>query len=75
MAIERGEDLGEEKMINAARVFWQIVGPLEPTAGPGSLGTGSGSKNNAGCTKNQHRKPSLMPVRGYFVFLVPAAKG
>ncbi len=61
-------------MINQAPGFWPIFEPLGPTAGPGSLGTGSGSKNSAGCTKHQPRGPILRPVRGYFVFLVPAAK-
>ncbi len=31
-------------MINPALGFWPIFGPLGPTAGPGSPGTGSGSK-------------------------------
>ncbi len=31
-------------MINPASGFWPIFGPLGPTAGPGSLRTGSGSK-------------------------------
>ena len=41
----------EDKMINPAPGFWKIPGPLGPTAGPGSLGTGSGSKYNAGYQK------------------------
>ncbi len=61
-------------MINHSTGFWQIFGPLGPTAGPGSLGTGSGSKNSADCTTNQLRRSIMRPVRGYFVFLVPAAK-
>ncbi len=61
-------------MINPALGFWPIFGLLGPTASPGSLGTGSGSKNGAGCTKNQFRRPMQRAVRGYFVFLVPAAK-
>ncbi len=44
-------DLREDKMIGPAPGFGPIFGPLEPTAGPGSLGTGSGSKNSAGCAK------------------------
>jgi hypothetical protein len=61
-------------MINPAPVFWPNFGSLGPTAGHGSIGTGSGSKNIAGCAKNQIRKPILWPVRVYFVFLVPAPK-
>ncbi len=61
-------------MINPAPVFLAIFGPLGPTAGPGSPGMGSGSKNIAGCAKNQPRRPILSPVRGYFVVLVQAAK-
>ncbi len=61
-------------MINPAPGFWPIFSPVGPAAGPGSLGTGSGSKHIAGCTKNQPRRPILRPVLGYFVFLVPAAK-
>ncbi len=37
-------DLREDKMINPAPGFRPIVGPLGPTAGPGTFGTGSGSK-------------------------------
>ncbi len=37
-------DLREDKMINPAPDFWPIFGPLGPTAGPGSLGTGIGSQ-------------------------------
>ncbi len=44
-------DLREDKMINQAPGFWPIFGPSGPTAGPGSLGTGSGSKTSASCTK------------------------
>ncbi len=58
-------DLGEYNMINPAPVFWLIFGPSGPTAGPGSLGRGSGSKNNPGCTKNQFRRPILRPVRAW----------
>ncbi len=36
-------ELREDKMINPAPGFRPIFGPLGPTAGPGSLGTGSGS--------------------------------
>ena len=76
-------DLREDKLINEKREdeiiklapgFRPIFGPSGPTAGPGSHGTGSGSKDSAGCTKNQPRRPVLRPVRGYFVFVVPAAK-
>ncbi len=56
-------------MINLAPGFWPMFGPLGPTASPGSLGTGSGSKNSAGCTKNLPR-----PIRGHFVLLGPTAK-
>ncbi len=66
--------LGEDKLINLAPMFSPIFGPLWPAAGPGSLGTGSGWENNARCTKNQLMKPIIRPARGYFVFLVPAAK-
>ncbi len=61
-------------MINAAPGFWPIFGPLGPTAGRGCLGTGSDSKHDAGCTKNQPRNPILSPIRGHFVFLGPTAK-
>ena len=57
-------DLKDDKMINPAPGCWPIFGPLGPTAGPGSLGTGSGSKNSAGCTKDQPRGPLLGPIRG-----------
>ncbi len=66
-------DLREDKMINPAPGFWPIFGPLKPAAGPGSHGTGSGSKDNAGCVKNQPPRPSIMLFRGYFEFSVPAA--
>ncbi len=36
-----------EDKINPAPGFWQILGPVGPTAGPGSLGTGSGLKKSA----------------------------
>ncbi len=55
-------------MINLALGVWQIFGPLGPTAGPGSPGNGSGSKNSAGCAKNQPRRPIMSPIRGHFVF-------
>ncbi len=61
-------------MMNPAPCFWPIVGPWGPTAGPGSLGTGSGSKNSSDCTKNQPRRPVIRPIRGYFGFVVPASK-
>ncbi len=67
-------DLREEKRISLAPGFWPIFDPLGPTAGPGSLGTGSGSKCSTGCAKNQLRRSIIRPVRGYVVFLVPAAK-
>jgi hypothetical protein len=60
--------------MNPTPGFWLIFGPLGPTAGSGSLGMGSGSKDSAGCASNQPRKPIIRPVRGYFVFLVPSAK-
>ncbi len=71
---ERWADLGEDSMINPAPGFWPIFGPLGPTAGPGSPGKGTGLENSAVCATNQPRKPIPRPVRGYFVFLVPAAK-
>ena len=55
-------------MINPDPGFGPIFGPMGPTAGTGSLGTCSGSKTRAGCTKNQARSPFLSPIRGYFVF-------
>ncbi len=61
-------------MINPAPDFWPIFDPLGPTAGPGILGTGFGSKNIAGCTKNQVRRSVIRPVRGYFVFRCRAQK-
>ena len=61
-------------MINPAPGFWPILGPLGPTASPGSLGTGSGSKNSAGGANKQPRKQIIRPGRGYFVFLGPTAK-
>ena len=39
---------GEDHMINPAPGFWQIFGPLGPTAGPGILGNGPGSKISPG---------------------------
>ncbi len=55
-------------MITPAPGFWPIFGPPGPTAGPGSHGNGPGSKNSAGCTKSQPRRPIIGPSRGYFVF-------
>ncbi len=52
-------DLREDKMINPAR-----GGRFSPPWGPGSLGTGSGSKNNAGRITNLFRRPIIRPVRG-----------
>jgi hypothetical protein len=54
-------------MIHQAPFFLPTFGPLGPTAGPGSHGTGSGSKNSAGHT-NQPR-PSLIPFVGTLCFL------
>ncbi len=65
-------DPKEDEMIIWAPFFLPIFGPLRPTAGRGSLGTDSGSKHIASCTKKQPRRPLLRPIRGYFVFLVPA---
>ncbi len=62
-------------MINPAPGFGPIFGPLGPTAGTGSLGTGSGLRASAACAENQPRRPILRPVRGYFVLLVPPQKG
>ncbi len=67
-------DLGEDKMINPDPDFWPIFGTLRPTAGPGSHGTDQALKKSEGCTKNQPQRPIIKPVRGYIVFLVPAAK-
>ncbi len=67
-------DLREGKMINPAPGFWPIFGLLGPTAGPGSLGTGSGATNRAGRAKIQPRRPLLSPIRGHFVFVGPIAK-
>ncbi len=61
-------------MINPARGFWPMFGPLGPTAGPGSPGNGPGSKDSAACTKNQPRRPILSSIRGHFVFLGPTGK-
>jgi hypothetical protein len=61
-------------MINLAPDFWPIFGPLGPTVGPGSLGTGLASKNIVGRTKNQPLRPIISLTRGYFVFLGPTAK-
>ncbi len=65
-------DLREDKIINPAPGVWPIFGPLGHTAGPGSSGYGPGSKNSAGCTKNQ---PRLSPIRGQLVVLRPTAIG
>ncbi len=46
-------------MINPAPGFWPMFDSLAPTAGPGSPGNGPGSKNSAGCAKNQPRRPIL----------------
>ncbi len=54
-------------MINPAPGFWPIFGPLGPTAGPGSPGTGFGSKSRAGCAKSQLRRPILRFIRGPFL--------
>ncbi len=64
-------DLREDKIIDPAPGFWPMLGPLGPTAGPGSLGTGSSS---ATCTTSQPWKPIISPIRGHFVFLGPTAK-
>ncbi len=66
LPVLRWADPREDEVINPAPGFWVPVGPLGPTAGPGSLGTSSGSKNSAACAKNQPRMPMLRPVRGYF---------
>ena len=57
----RGRVAREDTMKNPAPGFWTIFGPLGPPAGPGSLGNRPGSKNSAGCTKNQPRRPILKP--------------
>jgi hypothetical protein len=67
-------DLREDKMINPAPGFWPILGPLGPTASPGSHGIGHGLKNSADYTKNQPRIPILSPIRWHRVFLGPTAK-
>ncbi len=61
-------------MIDPAPGFCPIFGLLGPTAGPGSLEMGSGGENSAGRTKIQPLRPVLRPIRGYVVFVVPAAK-
>jgi hypothetical protein len=67
-------DPREDKMINPASGLWSIFSSLGPTAGPGSPGNGHGSKNSAGCTKNQPRRPLISPMRWHFVFLGRTAK-
>ncbi len=52
-----------------------MFGPWGPTAGPGSHGTGTGSKDSRVCARYQPRRPIIRPVRGYFVLALPAAKG
>jgi hypothetical protein len=66
LAIRSSDFLVFGRMINLAPGLWQIFGPLGPTAGPGSLGMGPGSKNSAGCTKSQPRRLILSPIRGHF---------
>ncbi len=61
-------------MIKPAPGFRLICGPLGLPGGPGSPGNGPGSKNSAGCTRNQPRRPIQSPIRGHFVFLGPTAK-
>ncbi len=70
-----GADLREDKMTNSGPGILADFRPLVAHGGPGSLGTGSGSKHSARYAKNQSRRPIIRPVRGYFVFLVPAANG
>ncbi len=71
LAAKDWADLREDNMIHPAPDFWPMLGPL---GGPGSPGNGPGSKNSAGCTKNQPRRPNLSPIRGQIVFLGPTAK-
>ncbi len=59
-----------DKMINQENVFG-LFGPPGPPGGLRSPGNGPGSKNSAGCTKNQPRRPILSPICGHFVFLGP----
>jgi hypothetical protein len=66
-------DRREDKMINLASGLWPIFGPLRPPAGHGRPGNGPGSKNSAGNTQSQPRKPIISPIRGHFVFLGPTA--
>ncbi len=56
-------DLREDKIINPASCFWP---------GPGSLGTVPVRK--IAQVAHHPRRTVLRPVRGYFVFAVPAAK-
>jgi hypothetical protein len=51
-------------MINQAPDFLPGVGTLGPTAGPGSLRTGSGSKNSAGCAQISPGDQFLVPFVG-----------
>ncbi len=69
---ENWADLREDK-IDPAPGFWPMLGPLGPPAGTGS-GNGPGSKNKAGCTKNQPRRPIISPIRWHFAFWGPTAK-
>jgi hypothetical protein len=55
-------------MINPDPGFWPTFGPLGPTAGPESPRSGPGSKDSAGCTNNQPRRPIPSPIRAHFVF-------
>ncbi len=61
-------DLREDEIIDAASGFWSIFGPPGPPGGSGSTGNGPGSKNCAGCTEDQTRRPIISPIRGYLVF-------
>ncbi len=63
-------NLRKDRMINPAPGFWLIFGPL----GPGRAGNSPGSEKSADCSKNQHRRPTLSPTRGHFVFLGPTAQ-
>ncbi len=61
-------------MTNLALGFWWIFGPLGAHGGPREPWDGLRLENSEGCTKHQPRRPTLRPVRGYFVFLGPADK-
>jgi hypothetical protein len=65
-------DLREDKMSGPG--FSADFRPLGAHGGPGTLGNGPGSKNSAGCTKHQTRRPIISPIRGHFVFLVTDRK-